>query len=106
VQAGHQPDGDGRAPIVGAIQGAEFRRQRVPRDHGREAHQFVVHVQGQVEAHGRDQGLFVGSGLGFGLHRYTGKWGLVPIFLCTRYLKSSLKLLNFLIDVPYSGATN
>ncbi len=87
MEARHKPDRYCRPSVVGAVQGAEFLRQVVPGDRGRQANQFMVHVQGQVEAHGGDQGLLVSSGLGFRLHRYTAIRGFVPTFLVYQILE-------------------
>ena len=81
MESSHQPDGDCGPAIVGAVEGTELAGQSIPGDYPRQPDKFVVHVQGQIEAHGRNQGLLVGPGLGLWLHRYTGIGGIVPTFL-------------------------
>lgn len=68
MEAGHEQGRDRRPAVVGAGHGPEFCGDGTPIDGRCKADQFVVHVQGQVQAHGRHQGAFVGWCLGLGVH--------------------------------------
>lgn len=81
LKARHQPRGDRRTAVVGAIHGPELGGDGVPVDRLRQTDQFVVHVQRQIEAHGPDHGLLVGLHLRFWLHSYTRFRAFIPAFL-------------------------